>query len=248
MRTIFGWVFFWHMVFFLWITIDFSLKKYHKTKRPALKVREFATARVAPKKFATVEASSSAKPAIKTATLPPPKPVSKPAPKPVPKPVASKTAPPKVKEIATQAKPEPAIATPVHATAAAPKDTNAAKQKALLALKNALQEDSSSSISKGGHANSFSSELALLELDEDVYREEIRIELEKSLKLPMKEKTSLSLTLKRDGTLKRCDVKKSSLKNRRYLEEKLFSLQFRAFGPLFRGESEHTFIVELEYD
>jgi hypothetical protein len=78
------------------------------------------------------------------------------------------------------------------------------------------------------------------------YEEELISYLEALLSLPEKGEVKIKLTLKREGSVQSLEIlKAASHKNREYIQTSLPSCSFPSFGTHFKGETTHTFTLNL---
>ncbi len=78
------------------------------------------------------------------------------------------------------------------------------------------------------------------------YEQELTSYLEALFSFPEKGEVKVKLTLKREGNVQDIEIlKASSAKNREYVATSLASCSFPAFGTHFKGETAHTFTLNL---
>ncbi len=171
---------------------------------------------------------------------------------PPPQPVSKKQASPpaKSKKGPATAKKNP----PTAQKSSHKNDPNKAKlismmQNSLCALNQAPESrtggSGNSSLDKGG--NRTIGKLASEALSfEAKYEEELIAYLESILSFPEKGEVGMKLTLKREGSVKKVEIVRSSSKqNKSYIESIVAACSFPPFGKQFKGEESHTFTITL---
>lgn len=90
-------------------------------------------------------------------------------------------------------------------------------------------------------------EASSLNIEELGYLDELAGRLRLLLKLPEQGKVRIRLNLERSGKVQSVEILKSeSVKNKKYIEEKVPHLQFPSFGKNFGNLSEHSFVILLK--
>ena len=127
-------------------------------------------------------------------------------------------------------------------------------EKLISMVQKSLNTLNSTSVTKAGPASSKASgsrktigTLASEALTfEAKYEQELVSYLEALFSFPEKGEVKIKLTLKREGNVQNVEIlKASSPKNREYVTTSLISCSFPAFGSHFKGESAHTFTLNL---
>lgn len=163
-----------------------------------------------------------------------------------PKPVVKKPEPATTETKPTLSKPKPKPK-PAAKTKEAPKENpNREKlaqmmQQTLSSLNQSSSKTPSSSLPKA--IGPLASEALNFEA---AYQDRLIAFLETALTLPEKGDVKLTLTVNRNGTVKKASVKETtSERNRKYVESSLPSLLLPSFENNFKGENAHTFSITL---
>jgi len=175
------------------------------------------------------------------AAPPPPPPAPAPKPKPKPKP---KAAPPKATKPKPKPKPKPA-----------PPKRDREREKKLREVKERIAKigqtkdkspQSSSTLQKAVPKLAVDRTAKRLNVDEQLYCDELARRLRLLLRLPEFGEIKLLLTIDRSGTVCGVEVVRSlSVKNRTYVIDKLSSAQLPNFGTLFAERNQETFPITL---
>lgn len=166
---------------------------------------------------------------------PPPTPAPEPTLRPRPTPKATPTPPAVPPQRSLAQKPAPKTTSPHH-------------EKLVSMVQNSLntlntQKGASQTTGVSKKIGPLASEALSFEAK---YEEELVSYLEALLSFPEKGNVKVKLTLKREGCVQKLEIlQASSPKNREYIIASLASCSFPAFGSHFKGETTHTFILNL---